>query len=49
VQKNDVLCLRQASTDEARQASANEPQRSVLDLLKTPRLRRNTILLTLLW
>lgn len=31
------------------QASAKEPAHTVLDLLRTPRLRRNTILLTLLW
>ncbi|XP_057381734.1 organic cation transporter protein-like [Daphnia carinata] len=37
------------STEEAIQASSNEPAQTVLDLLRTPRLRRNTILLTLLW
>ena len=31
------------------EASAKEPTQTVLDLLRTPRLRRNTILLTLLW
>lgn len=31
------------------EASSKEPQQTVLDLLRTPRLRRNTILLTLLW
>ncbi|XP_032796189.2 organic cation transporter protein [Daphnia magna] len=37
------------STEEAIQASSKEPAQTVLDLLRTPRLRRNTILLTLLW
>ena len=31
------------------EASAKEPTQTVFDLLRTPRLRRNTILLTLLW
>ncbi|KAK4014106.1 hypothetical protein OUZ56_026651 [Daphnia magna] len=38
-----------ASNAEAMQASAQEPAASVLDLLRTPRLRRNTILLTVFW
>ncbi|EFX84114.1 hypothetical protein DAPPUDRAFT_21975, partial [Daphnia pulex] len=37
------------ATEEAMEASSKEPQQTVLDLLRTPRLRRNTILLTLLW
>jgi hypothetical protein len=39
----------QVSTEEARLLVANEPVHTALDLLKTPRLRRNTIILTLLW
>ena len=39
----------QESTDEARKATAQAPARSVLDLMKTPRLRRHTVLLTALW
>lgn len=31
------------------QIKAQEPRKTVLDLLRTPRLRRNIILLTLLW
>ncbi|XP_046454856.1 organic cation transporter protein-like [Daphnia pulex] len=37
------------ATEEAMEASSKEPQQTVLDLLRTPRMRRNTILLTLLW
>ena len=39
----------QVATEEARLLVANEPVHTALDLLKTPRLRRNTIFLTLLW
>lgn len=39
----------QIATEKATQIRSLEPKRTVVDLLRTPRLRRNILLLTLLW